>query len=257
MYLQINNLHKNFETKSGSLVVLKDINMTIKQGEYICAVGASGSGKSTLLRQIAGLDQPTSGEVRVDNKLITGPGPDRGMVFQHYTLYPWMSVQENTEFGLKLLGVPKKQRREQASYYLNVVGLTEFAKTLPKQLSVGMKQRVAIARSLASEPKVLLMDEPFGALDVHTKESMHEFMLDLWQRTNITIFMITHDVEEAVFLANRIYALGARPGTVRKEMVINLPDRSSAVKRNSIFHDYRDELMELLRKHGQEALAVA
>lgn len=257
MYLQINNLHKNFETKSGSLVVLKDINMTIKQGEYICAVGASGSGKSTLLRQIAGLDQPTSGEVRVDNKLITGPGPDRGMVFQHYTLYPWMSVQENTEFGLKLLGVPKKQRREQASYYLNVVGLTEFAKTLPKQLSGGMKQRVAIARSLASEPKVLLMDEPFGALDVHTKESMHEFMLDLWQRTNITIFMITHDVEEAVFLANRIYALGARPGTVRKEMVINLPDRSSAVKRNSIFHDYRDELMELLRKHGQEALAVA
>lgn len=257
MYLQINNLHKNFKTKEGSLVVLKDINMTIKQGEYICAVGASGSGKSTLLRQIAGLDKPTSGEVRVDNKLITGPGPDRGMVFQHYTLYPWMSVQANTEFGLKLLGVPKKQRREQASYYLNVVGLTEFAKALPKQLSGGMKQRVAIARSLASEPKVLLMDEPFGALDVHTKESMHEFMLDLWQRTNITIFMITHDVEEAVFLANRIYALGARPGTVRKEMIINLPNRSSSIKRNSIFHDYRDELMELLRKHGQEALAAA
>lgn len=257
MYLQINNLHKNFETKEGSLVVLKDINMTIKQGEYICAVGASGSGKSTLLRQIAGLDKPTSGEVRVDNKLITGPGPDRGMVFQHYTLYPWMSVQANTEFGLKLLGVPKKQRREQASYYLNVVGLTEFAKALPKQLSGGMKQRVAIARSLASEPKVLLMDEPFGALDVHTKESMHEFMINLWQRTNITIFMITHDVEEAVFLANRIYALGARPGTVRKEMIINLPDRSSSIKRHSIFHDYRDELMDLLRRHGQEALAVA
>jgi NitT/TauT family transport system ATP-binding protein len=257
MYLQINNLHKNFETKAGSLVVLKDINMTIKQGEYICAVGASGSGKSTLLRQIAGLDKPTSGEVKVDNKLITGPGPDRGMVFQHYTLYPWMSVQENTEFGLKLLGVPKKNRREQASYYLSVVGLTEFAKVLPKQLSGGMKQRVAIARALASEPKVLLMDEPFGALDVHTKESMHEFMLDLWQRTNITIFMITHDVEEAVFLANRIYALGTRPGTVRKEMVINLPERSSAVKRHSTFHDYRDELMELLRRHGKEALAAA
>lgn len=256
MYLQINNLHKNFETKEGSLVVLKDINMSIEQGEYICAVGASGSGKSTLLRQIAGLDKPTSGEVRVDNKLITAPGPDRGMVFQHYTLYPWMSVQQNAEFGLKLLGVSKKQRREQASYYLNVVGLTEFSKALPKQLSGGMKQRVAIARALASEPKVLLMDEPFGALDIHTKESMHEFMLDLWQRTNITIFMITHDVEEAVFLANRIYALGARPGTVRKEMVINLPDRSSAIKRNSIFHDYRDELMELLRRHGQEALAA-
>lgn len=256
MYLQINNLHKNFDTKDGPLVVLKDINMTIAQGEFICAVGASGSGKSTLLRQIAGLDMPTSGEVRVDGKRVTGPGPDRGMVFQHYTLYPWMTVQENAEFGLKLLGVPKKLRREQASYYLSVVGLSQFARSLPKQLSGGMKQRVAIARSLASEPKVLLMDEPFGALDIHTKESMHEFMLDLWQRTKVTIFMITHDVEEAVFLSNRIYALGARPGTVRKEMTIHLPERSHTVKRHSVFHDYRDELMDLLRRHGQEALAV-
>ncbi|MEW6497272.1 MAG: ABC transporter ATP-binding protein, partial [Cyanobacteriota bacterium] len=239
------------------LVVLKDINMTIKQGEFICAVGASGSGKSTLLRQIAGLDTPTIGEVSIDGKRVTGPGPDRGMVFQHYTLYPWMSVQENTEFGLKLQGVPKKVRREQASYYLSVVGLSQFAKSLPKELSGGMKQRAAIARALASEPKVLLMDEPFGALDVHTKESMHEFMLDLWQRTNITIFMITHDVEEAVFLSNRIYALGTRPGTVRKEMSIHLPHRTHTVKRHSTFHDYRDELMDLLRRHGQEALAAA
>ncbi len=257
MYLQVNNLHKHFETNNGKLVVLKDINMTIERGEFICAVGASGSGKSTLLRQIAGLDMPTSGEVRIDGVLVTGPGPDRGMVFQHYTLYPWMSVQDNTEFGLKLQGVPKKIRREQASYYLSVVGLSGFAKALPKELSGGMKQRVAIARALASEPKVLLMDEPFGALDVHTKESMHEFMLDLWRRTNITVFMITHDVEEAVFLANRIYALGARPGTVRKEITIDLPDRTHTVKRHSIFHDYRDELMDLMRRHGQEALAAA
>jgi NitT/TauT family transport system ATP-binding protein len=220
-------------------------------------VGASGSGKSTLLRQIAGLDRPTSGEVKIDGKRVTGPGPDRGMVFQHYTLYPWMTVQENTEFGLKLQGVPKQIRREQASYYLNVVGLAKFAQSLPKALSGGMKQRAAIARALVSEPKVLLMDEPFGALDVHTKESMHEFMLDLWQRTGITVFMITHDVEEAVFLSSRIFALGARPGTVRKVMTINLPDRSHTVKRHAKFHDYRDELMELLRKHGQEALAIA
>ena len=256
MYLKINSLHKNFATKNGPLVVLKDINMDIEQGEFICAVGASGSGKSTLLRQIAGLDRPSSGEVRVAGKVISGPGPDRGMVFQHYTLYPWMNVQENTEFGLKLLGVPKKVRREQASYYLSVVGLTQFAQALPKQLSGGMKQRVAIARALASEPKVLLMDEPFGALDIHTKESMHEFMLDLWNRTNITIFMITHDVEEAVFLANRVYALGARPGTVRKEMTIKLPNRNSSVKRHSTFHDYRDELMDLMRQHGKEAVAA-
>lgn len=258
MFLQVKQLNKHFATQTGTLVVLKDIDMTIAQGEFICAVGASGSGKSTLLRQIAGLDSPTTGEVRIDGKRVTGPGPDRGMVFQHYTLFPWMTVQANTEFGLKLQGVPKRQRREQASYYLNVVGLSQFAQALPKELSGGMKQRVAIARALASEPKVLLMDEPFGALDIHTKESMHEFMIDLWQRTGITVFMITHDVEEAVFLANRIYALGARPGTVRKEIEVKLPDRSHTIKRHAIFHDYRDELMDLLRRHGQEAaLAVA
>jgi len=256
MFLQIDQLNKHFTSSKGNLVVLKDINMTIAQGEFICAVGASGSGKSTLLRQIAGLDRPTSGQVRIDGIPVTAPGPDRGMVFQHYTLFPWMSVQDNTEFGLKLQWVPKRQRREQASYYLSVVGLSGFAKSLPKELSGGMKQRVAIARALASEPKVLLMDEPFGALDVHTKESMHEFMIDLWQRTGITVFMITHDVEEAVFLSNRIYALGARPGTVRKILTINLPDRSHKIKRNSVFHDYRDELMDLLRKHGQEATAT-
>ena len=257
MYLQITNLHKNFKTKNGSLVVLKDINMTIEQGEFICAVGASGSGKSTLLRQIAGLDAPTSGEVKIDNVRVTGPGPDRGMVFQHYTLYPWMNVQENAEFGLKLQGIPKKERRAKASYYLSVVGLSNFAKSLPKELSGGMKQRVAIARALTSEPKVMLMDEPFGALDVHTKESMHQFMLELWERTNLTIFMITHDVEEAVFLSNRIYALGTRPGTIKKEIPIKLPERTQNVKRQTVFHDYRDELMDLLRGHGQEALVAA
>ena len=256
MYLKIEGLYKNFETPNGTLTVLKDINMNIKKGEFICAVGASGSGKSTLLRQIAGLDSPTMGTVSIDGKLINGPGPDRGMVFQNYTLYPWMNVQKNTEFGLKLQGVSKAARREKASYYLNVVGLTKFAQSLPKELSGGMKQRVAIARSLASQPKVLLMDEPFGSLDVHTKETMHEFMLDLWERTKITVFLITHDVEEAVFLSNRVYALGSRPGTVRKEIDIKLPERSNEVKRHSVFHDYRDELMALLRQHGQEALVT-
>jgi len=257
MYLQITKLHKHFSTKEGKLVVLKDINMSIEQGEFICTVGASGSGKSTLLRQIAGLDTPTTGNVKIDGVSVVGPGPDRGMVFQHYTLYPWMSVQENAEFGLKLQGVPKRERRQKASYYLDVVGLTKFAQSLPKELSGGMKQRVAIARALTSEPKILLMDEPFGALDIHTKESMHSFILDLWERTNITIFMITHDVEEAVLLSNRIYALSSRPGTVSKEVSINLPERSHTIKRHSKFHDYRDELIDLLRGQGQEALAVA
>jgi NitT/TauT family transport system ATP-binding protein len=256
MFLKVDNLNKHFSTQQGNLVVLKDIHIEIEEGEFICAVGASGSGKSTLLRQIAGLDSPTSGEVRIDGKRVTAPGPDRGMVFQHYTLFPWKTVQENTEFGLKLQGVPKKERREQASYYLSVVGLSKFAQSLPKALSGGMKQRVAIARALASEPKILLMDEPFGALDIHTKESMHEFMIDLWQRTGITIFMITHDVEEAVFLSNRIYALGSRPGTVRRVITVDLPNRTHLVKRHSTFHDYRDELMDLMRQHGQEAIAA-
>jgi NitT/TauT family transport system ATP-binding protein len=253
MYLEITNLHKDFRTQQGKLVVLKDINMSIDQGEFICTVGASGSGKSTLLRQIAGLDAPSLGEVKIDGVEVSGPGPDRGMVFQNFTLYPWMSVQKNAEFGLKLQGVSRQKRREQASYYLNVVGLTKFAQSLPKELSGGMKQRVAIARALASEPKVLLMDEPFGALDVYTRESMHQFMLDLWHRTQITVFMITHDVEEAVFLSSRVYALGSRPGTVRKELKINLPARDQSVKRDATFHNYRDELMGLLRAHGQEA----
>ncbi|MFM7220468.1 MAG: ABC transporter ATP-binding protein [Nodosilinea sp.] len=254
MFLEIHQLHKHFETAQGPLVVLQDINLGVQQGEFVCALGASGSGKSTLLRQIAGLDQPTAGQVRLQGRLVRGPGPDRGMVFQHYTLYPWMTVQQNTEFGLKLQGVPKTIRREQASYFLKVVGLTAYAHLLPKQLSGGMKQRVAIARALASEPKVLLLDEPFGALDIHTREAMHEFMLDLWQNTGLTIFMITHDVEEAVFLANRIFALGSRPGTVRQVITVNLPHRHRGIKRHASFHDYRDELMDLLRQHGQEAL---
>jgi NitT/TauT family transport system ATP-binding protein len=247
MDLIISGLHKHFETPSGNLVVLKDINMTVRAGEFVCVVGASGSGKSTLLRQIAGLDRPTAGEVHIDGQLIVTPGPDRGMVFQNYTLYPWMTVQQNTEFGLKLQGVSALERREQASYYLSVVGLTDFAQSLPRQLSGGMKQRVAIARALTSKPKVLLMDEPFSALDVCTRESMHEFLLDLWQKTGITIFMITHDVDEAVLLSQRIYALSSRPGTVRKEMFINLPERDRQVKSKSIFQGYREELIDLMR----------
>jgi NitT/TauT family transport system ATP-binding protein len=252
MFLTIDSLNKQFSTKSGILLVLKDINIAISEGKFVCVVGASGSGKSTLLCQIAGLDSPTSGEVKIDGKRVTAPGPDRGMVFQDYSLYPWINVQKNVEFGLELQGVPSKDRREQASYYLNVVGLTAFAQSLPKELSGGMKQRVAITRALAMQPKVLLMDEPIGALDVHTKETMHEFMIDLWQRTGLNTIMVTHDVEQAVFLSNRIYVLGSRLGSVKKEIRVKLPERTQMVKRHSLFHDYRDELITFMRK---EALA--
>ncbi|MEM8503958.1 MAG: ABC transporter ATP-binding protein [Cyanobacteria bacterium P01_D01_bin.1] len=241
MHLEVSKLHKQFETGKGTIQVLKDLNLHVEQGEFICVVGASGSGKSTLLRLIAGLEQPTTGRIEVDGESVVGPGADRGMVFQDYTLYPWMSVQKNVEFGLKLQGADKKTRRRQASYYLEMVGLTQFASALPKQLSGGMKQRVAIARALTSQPKILLMDEPFGALDVQTKETMQQFLLELWERTGTSILMITHDVREAVFLSQRIYVMTARPGTVKREIEVRLGrSRTQKTRESSHFRDYQD-----------------
>ncbi len=241
MHLEVSKLYKQFETGKGTIKVLEDLNLRVEQGEFVCVVGASGSGKSTLLRLIAGLERPTTGRIEVDGESVVGPGADRGMVFQDYTLYPWMSVQKNVEFGLKLQGIDKKTRREQASYYLEMVGLTQFASALPKQLSGGMKQRVAIARALTSQPKILLMDEPFGALDVQTKENMQQFLLNLWDRTGTSILMITHDVREAVFLSQRIYVMTARPGTVKKEIEVALGrSRTQATRERSQFKVHQD-----------------
>jgi NitT/TauT family transport system ATP-binding protein len=183
---------------------------------------------------------------------VVGPGADRGMVFQDYTLYPWMSVQKNVEFGLKLQGINSQERRKQASYYLDMVGLSEFSQVLPKQLSGGMKQRVAIARALTSQPKILLMDEPFGALDVQTKESMQQFLLDLWQRTGTSILMITHDVREAVFLSQRIYVMTARPGTIQAEIPIELgSSRTAATREEPGFKQYQERVITLLGQTTQ------
>ena len=248
MHLEILQVSKQFSTKKGNVVALENINMHVETGEFVCVVGASGSGKSTLLRLVAGLDFPTSGHITVDRQPVTEPGADRGMVFQKYTLYPWMSVQKNVEFGLRLSGMKERQRREIASYYLNIVGLAGFAKSLPKQLSGGMKQRVAIARALATKPKILLMDEPFGALDIQTKENMQQFLLEIWEKTGCTILMITHDVSEAVFLAQRVYVLSARPGKVERECKINLPPvRDYQIKRQATFYQQVDEIVDLLR----------
>ena len=248
MHLEIAKVYKQFDTPQGPLVALKDINMHVETGEFVCAVGASGSGKSTLLRLVAGLEMPTAGEITVDGQSVIGPGADRGMVFQSYTLYPWMTVQENVEFGLKLQGMEAKQRRAEASRYLDVVGLAQFSRSLPKELSGGMKQRVAIARALANQPKILLMDEPFGALDVHTIETLQELLLELWERLGISILMITHDVSEAVFLAERVYVLSARPGTIQQEIKIELGQhRAYEVRRTPQFHHHCDEIMDLLR----------
>lgn len=247
MHLEISNLRKDFPTPQGSITALKDVDLHVEQGEFVCVVGASGSGKSTLLRLIAGLEQPSEGQISVDYEPVIGPGADRGMVFQDYTLYPWMTVQKNVEFGLKLQGADKRERREQASYYLNMVGLAGFAQSLPKQLSGGMKQRVAIARALASRPKILLMDEPFGALDIQTKESMQQFALELWAQTGISVLMITHDVQEAVFLSQRIYVMTARPGTVQAEIKVTLGGKRDAqTRRDPLFREYQTQITELL-----------
>lgn len=256
MHLEVSHVHKQFETNQGPLLALKDINLHVETGEFVCAVGASGSGKSTLLRLIAGLELPTAGEIIVDGQPVIGPGADRGMVFQSYTLYPWMTVQENVEFGLKLRGMAARQRREEASRYLEVVGLAQFSRSLPKELSGGMKQRVAIARALANHPKILLMDEPFGALDVQTKETMQEFLLELWDRLGISILMITHDVGEAVFLSERVYVMSARPGTIRREVKIDLGrDRAYEIRRTPQFYQYCEAIMDLLRDVPVEAVS--
>ena len=244
MHLEVSDLYKQFPTNKDPIVVLKGLNLHVDQGEFVCVVGASGSGKSTLLRLIAGLEQPTAGTITVDQQSVVGPGADRGMVFQDYTLYPWMTVQKNVEFGLKLQGISKPERREQASYYLDMVGLSQFSQSLPKQLSGGMKQRVAIARALTSQPKILLMDEPFGALDVQTKETMQQFLLELWNRTGTSILMITHDVREAVFLSQRIYVMTVRPGTIQAEIKVPLEmERTTATRQAPNFKTCQDEVI--------------
>ncbi|HIK48803.1 ABC transporter ATP-binding protein [Thermosynechococcus sp. M55_K2018_012] len=256
MHLDVQNVSKVFLTRRGRLLVLDNVNLYINSGEFVCVLGASGSGKTTLLRIIAGLEQPSQGHVTVDGKVVTGPGSDRGLVFQTYTLYPWLTVQDNIEFGLKLEGLAKGERRDRVRHYLDIVGLGRYAHLFPHQLSGGMKQRVAIARALVTEPQVLLMDEPFGALDAQTKEMMHEFLLALWHRTRTTILMITHDVEEAVFLAQRIYVLTSSPGHVKQEVVIDLPsDRTFSCKRQLDFVQQREYILDLLREERLKAIA--
>lgn len=251
MHLSVSQISKTFDSSKGKFLALDKVTMHVETGELVCVVGASGSGKSTLLRLVAGLDKPSEGEITVDGIRVQGPGRDRGMVFQKYTLYPWMTVAENVGFGLKLNGIKPFEQKQQVTYYLNVVGLERFAHSYPKELSGGMQQRVAIARSLANQPKILLMDEPFGALDVQTKEVMQEFLLKLWRDTKTTILMITHDVEEAIFLAQRIYVLSANPGTVVEELKIALPELSGedphGIKITPEFQDYRHQILQDLR----------
>ncbi len=228
-------------------VAIEDASIDIQDNDFVCIVGPSGCGKSTLLRMLAGLDFPTAGKIIVNDRTVTGPGPDRGMVFQTYTLFPWMTVENNIKFGLKIKKMPKDKQQEIADRYLDIIGLKKFAKSYPKELSGGMKQRVAIARALANQPEVLLMDEPFGALDPHTKSMMQLLMREIWEKEHPTVVFITHDIDEAVFLANKIYVMSARPGKIIKEVNVYLPHkRDLELKDSPEFIKIRKSINDLL-----------
>ena len=212
--LSIRHLDKSFGPPGAATVALSDVSFDVHRREFLCVIGPSGCGKSTLIRIVAGLDEATGGEVLLDGREVAGPGPDRGMVFQGYTLFPWLTVKGNVMFGLRMHGKSRKTAETEAHQWLDVVGLDPYADAYPHELSGGMKQRVAIARALAGEPRILIMDEPFGALDAQTRAQMQSYLLQIWKNIDVTILFITHDLEEAAYLSDRILVMGANPGRV-------------------------------------------
>lgn len=214
--LEVKNLDKVYKTAKGEVTALKGINFKTHRREFVCVIGPSGCGKSTLIRILAGLEPHTAGEVLLDGKPVTGPGRDRGMVFQGYTLFPWLSVKKNVMFGLEMNNTSSDEAAREADLWLELVGLEKFANSYPHELSGGMKQRVAIARALVNQPRILLMDEPFGALDAQSRAKMQAHLLEIWRNIDITILFITHDLDEAIFLADRILVLKAHPGEVQE-----------------------------------------
>ena len=245
--LEIRNVTKVFKRGRQSNRAVDDVSLKLAKNEFSCIVGPSGCGKSTLLNIAAGLVKSTSGDVLVDGEVVPGPGADRGMVFQNYTLFPWLSVAKNIAFGLSLKGMPKAEQRQKVAHYLDIVGLSDYANAYPKELSGGMKQRVAIARALANDPEVLLKDEPFGALDSQTKEQLQEFFQDLWEKSHITVFMITHDVEEAIFLSQRVHIMN-KQGQLSETLEIGLPvHRELDMKLTPEFLEYKRHIVHALR----------
>ena len=241
--LKIDNVKKIYQTRKGEMTALNGVNLDIKENEFICVVGPSGCGKSTLLNIIAGLDTPTSGAVYIDGKKIEGTGTERGVVFQQYALFPWLTVKKNVEFGLKLKGLSKEECDAIAMKYLKMVELEKFADSYPKELSGGMKQRVAIARAYAMNPEVLLMDEPFGALDAQTRTQLQSELLKAWQEENKTCFFVTHDIEEAIVLATRVVIMSARPGRIKEVVDIDIPyPRDQETKMSDRFIELKNHI---------------
>lgn len=222
-HVSLENVSKWFESKGNTTQALSGVNLEVKRGEFLCLVGPSGCGKSTLLYLIAGLEMPGEGRVLLDGDQVKGPGPDRVVVFQDGALFPWLTVVENVEFGLKMMGTDKQERRERAMYYLQMTRIAKFAKNHLHELSGGMRQRVAIARALAMEPRILLMDEPFVALDAQTRDSIHQELQEIWARTGNTILFVTHNVREAACLGERVVVFSYRPGSVKREYRIDHP----------------------------------
>ena len=257
MKLKVSNLQKIFPAankKEKDLVALKDINLEVKESEFVVMVGPSGCGKSTLINIIGGLEEATEGSVEIDGMPVTGPGADRGMVFQGYSLFPWLTVQKNIEFGLKMKKMPKAERAAVAKEFIQLVGLAGFENALPKQLSGGMKQRVAIARTLANHPQILLMDEPFGALDAQTRVVMQELLAKISRETGNTVLFITHDIDEAILLADRIYVMSRRPGTIREVLPVTIEgERNHEILVHPEFLKMKRKIMEMLWQESQDA----
>ena len=221
--LRVEGLSKTFETPKGQIRALHELSFDIHRREFITVIGPSGCGKTTLIRILAGLDFPTSGQVLLKGKKVDGPSAEQGMVFQDYTLFPWLTVKKNVMFGLEVKGVARMRAEAEASEWLEMVGLSKFAEVYPSQLSGGMKQRVAIARSLANQPEILLLDEPFGALDAQTRSSMQAYLLSIWRNVDVTIFFVTHDLDEAIYLSDRILVLRANPGEIDELIEVPVP----------------------------------
>jgi NitT/TauT family transport system ATP-binding protein len=253
--LRVDKLSKVFNSHGRSTLALNDISFTTHRREFLCVVGPSGCGKSTLVRILAGLEEPSSGEVLLEGHPVTEPGSDRGMVFQGYTLFPWLTVKKNVMFGPQVNGYGREEAEREAIQWLQLIGLEKFADCYPNQLSGGMKQRVAIVRALANQPQILLMDEPFGALDAQTRCRMQAHLLEIWRKIDITIVFITHDLEEAIFLADRILVLSAHPGEVQELIEVAVPrPRSVAQFITPEFLATKARLEELIHqsKHADE-----
>ena len=253
--IRIERVGKDFDVDGRAMVAISEIDLSIAENQFVSIVGTSGCGKSTLLNMVGGLDEPTRGRILIDGRDVRGPGRDRGFVFQSYTLFEWMTVEENIRFALEKSALSKAEKSEMVAHFIEAVGLAGFEKAWPKQLSGGMKQRVAIARALVYKPSILLMDEPFGALDAQTRGMMQELLLQIWTDHRVTCLFVTHDVDEVIFLADRVVVLGSRPGHVKRDLVVDLPrprafDLVTAPEfmetKRLILNDIREETLKLM-----------